>query len=126
MQIHTDRELSANKPDIVTKDHANKRCKLIDVSVPSDRNTSTRAIENLSKYKDLEIETTRMWGMRTETVPDIVGCAGTDQNLGKIHGCSNINELQRSLSYERCISEKVSVHQIKDSPGTSPGPRIEY
>ena len=77
MQIHTDRELSANKPDIVTKDHANRCCKLIDVSVPSDRNTSTRAIENLSKYKDLEIEATRMWGMRTETVPDIVGCAGT-------------------------------------------------
>jgi len=30
---------------------------------------------------------------------------------------------KRSLSYERRISEKVSVHQIKNSPGTS-GPRI--
>ena len=40
MQIHTDRELSANsnKPDMVIKDHANRCCKLIDVSVPSDRN----------------------------------------------------------------------------------------
>ena len=70
MQIHTDRELSANKPDIVIKDHANRCCKLI---VPSDRNTSTKVTEKLSKYKDLEIETTRMWGMRTETVPIIVG-----------------------------------------------------
>ena len=56
MQIHTDKELSANKPDIVIKDHANRCCKLIDVSVPSDRNTSTKVIEKLSKYKDLEIE----------------------------------------------------------------------
>ena len=30
---------------------------------------------------------------------------------------------KRSLSYERRISEKVSLHQIKNSPATS-GPRI--
>ena len=74
MQIHTDRELSANKPDKVIKDHADRCCKLIDVSVPADRNTSTKVFEKLSKYKDLEIEIARMWGMRTETVPVIVGC----------------------------------------------------
>ena len=34
-------------------------------------------IEKLSKYKDLEIETKRIWGMRVETVPVIVGA-----NLG--------------------------------------------
>ena len=50
---NTDKELSANKPDIVIKDHANRCYKLIDVSVPSDRNTSTKVIEKLSKYKDL-------------------------------------------------------------------------
>ena len=61
MQIHTDWELSANKPDIVIKDHANQCCKLIDVSVPSDRNTLMKVIEKFSKYKDLEIETKRMW-----------------------------------------------------------------
>ena len=86
LQIHTDRELSANKPDIAIKDHANQCCKRIDVSVPSDRNTSTKVIEKLSKYKDLEIEITRMWGMRTETTSVIVGALGLirwgmDQNL---------------------------------------------
>ena len=58
---------------IVVKDQANRCCKLIDVSVPSDRNTSTKVIEKLSKYKDLKIETARMWGLRTESVPIIVG-----------------------------------------------------
>ena len=43
-----------------------------------------------------------MWGMRTETVPIIVGALGLiregmDQNLGKIPGTSNINELQRQI-----------------------------
>ena len=102
MQIHTERELSANKPDIVIKDHADRCCKLIDVSVPADRNTSMKVIEKLSKYKDLEIEIARMWGMRTETVPIIVGALGLiregmDQNLGKIPGTSNINELQKII-----------------------------
>ena len=64
MQIHTDRELSANKPDIVIKDHANQCCKLTDVSVPSDRNTLMKVIEKFSKYKDLEIETTTKNGAR--------------------------------------------------------------
>ena len=66
------------------------------------RNTLMKVIEKLSKYKDLEIETTRMWGMRTETVPFIVGTlwlirGGMDQNLGKIPGASNINELQKII-----------------------------
>ena len=100
IQIHVDRELSANKPDILIKDHANQCCKLIDVWVPSNQKTSTKVIKKLSKYKDLEIETTRMWGMRTETVPVIVGVLGRirkgrDQNLGKIPGASNINEVQK-------------------------------
>ena len=80
------------------KDHANRCCKLIDVSVPSDRKTSTKVIEKLSKHKDLEIETMRMWGMRTGTLPVIFGALGRiregmDQNLEKIPGASNINEL---------------------------------
>ena len=60
-----------------------------------------KVIEKLSKYKDLEIETTRMCGMRTETVPVIVGGLGIregmDQNLGKIPGASNINKLQKII-----------------------------
>ena len=44
--MHTYRELSANKPDIVIKDHDTYRgCKPIDVLVPSDINTSTKVIE---------------------------------------------------------------------------------
>ena len=72
------------------------------VSVPSNRNTSTKVIEKLSEYKDLETESMRMWGMRTETVLVIVGALGLlregmDQNLGKIPGASNINELQKII-----------------------------
>ena len=48
MQIHIDRAIAANKPDIVIKDHKNKTCKLIDMAVPSDRNTSLETTIDLS------------------------------------------------------------------------------
>ena len=59
VQIHTNRELSVNKPNMVVKDHANQCYKIICVSVPYNQNTSTKVIEELLKYKDLESETTR-------------------------------------------------------------------
>ena len=65
MPIHTHRQHKANKPDIIVKDHNNHQCMLIDIAVPSDRNTSIKTTEKLSKYKDLEIEIKRMWGMET-------------------------------------------------------------
>ena len=34
------------------------------MAIPTDRNTSVKVTEKLSKYKDLEIEIERMWGMK--------------------------------------------------------------
>ena len=59
MQIHTGCEIAANKPDIVIEDHKTMTCKLINMAIPSGRNTSVKVIEKLSKYKDLEIEVTQ-------------------------------------------------------------------
>ena len=38
---------------------------MIDMAVPSDRNTSVTVMEKLSKYRDLELEITRMWNTGT-------------------------------------------------------------
>ena len=100
MPIHTDRKITANRPDIVIKDHKTKTCKFIDMAVPSDRNTFVKVTEKLSKYKDLEIETSRMWGMRTETIPVIIGALGAikkglEAYLGRIPGQLSISELQK-------------------------------
>ena len=37
--------------------------------VPSDTNVSVKIFEKLSKYKDLEIEATKMWNLKTTTLP---------------------------------------------------------
>ena len=62
MPIHTDREISANRPDVLIKNNRDKKCALIDVAMPSDKNTSKKISKRLSKYKDLEIEISRERG----------------------------------------------------------------
>ena len=63
--IHTDRNIQANKPDILVKDEKKRECTLVDKSVPSD------------KYRDLQIEISRCWNMNTKVVPIDVGALGT-------------------------------------------------
>ena len=56
-------------PGIAVKNHNNKTCFLIDMSVPSDTNVSLKIVEKLSKYKDWEIEVTTMWHFKTTILP---------------------------------------------------------
>eukprot|EP00795_Rhopilema_esculentum_P000151 gene151-9768_t len=61
MPIHTDKEITANIPEIVIKDKNENKWIFIDTSVPPERNVSSKETAKLSKYKDLEIEVTKFW-----------------------------------------------------------------
>ena len=98
--IHTDREINANRPDIVIKDKRERRCKIIDVAIPSDNNTFEKEAEKLPKYKDPEIEICRMWGMTTDTTPVVIGTLGLvkkglERYTNNIPGNINIFEIQK-------------------------------
>ena len=45
MLIHTDREMAANKLNIIIRDHTNQKYQIIDMEVPSDRSTSVKVVE---------------------------------------------------------------------------------
>ena len=84
--IHTDRTIAANRPDIVLKNKKDKTCLLIDMTIPLDTNTSVKTTEKLNKYKDLEIEVKRMWGLKTTTVSVVMGAPWHHQEgYGKLH-----------------------------------------
>ena len=94
MQVHTDKTIKANKPDIIIKDKQEKTCVLIDMAIPSNRNTSVKVAEKLSKYKHLEIELTKMWGLKTITAPVVMGALGIvkkgiEKHIDKIPGKIN-------------------------------------
>ena len=99
MPIQTDREITANRPDIVVKNKKERTCQLIEISVPTERNTSIKMTEKLSKYKDLGIEIERLWIMKTMTIPVIIGALGLikigmEKYISKIHGKISIQEAQ--------------------------------
>jgi len=84
------------------KDTKERTCLLIDMSIPTERNTSLKIIEKLSNYKDVEIEIEKTWGMKTTTVPVIIGAfglvkKGTENYIGKIPGNIRITELQKTV-----------------------------
>ena len=43
--VHIDREVIANRPDIIIKNKKEKTCKLIDVAIPADRNVVQKEAE---------------------------------------------------------------------------------
>ena len=54
----------------------------------------------MSKYKDLEIEVSKMWKMKTTTLPVVIGALGAIKEgmrlkVEKIPGTINIEELQK-------------------------------
>ena len=100
MPIHTDRTIPAIRPDIVLKNKKGKTCLLIDTTIPLDTNTSVKTTEKLTKCKELEIKVERMWGLKTTTVPVVMGALGAIKKyMGncsyKIRGNINIHELQK-------------------------------
>jgi hypothetical protein len=74
--IQTDREVLANRPDIIIKNIKDKICLLIAVAIPSDRNVIQKESEKKLKYKHLSIEIQRMWNMKCFVIPVIIGATG--------------------------------------------------
>ena len=70
------------------------------VAVPSDQNNSLKAFQKLSKYKYLEIEVTKMWKLKTNIIPVVIGALGIikmeSQNfIDQIPGKSSLQEIQK-------------------------------
>lgn len=73
MPVHTDKGIKFNRPDIISKDQELKNCPMIDMAIFAERNISVKMVENLSKYYNLEIEISTIWGLIAETVPLGIG-----------------------------------------------------
>ena len=96
--IYTDRKIDANKPNIAIKDHKSNSCLLVEVRFPMDKNFSPGEFRNISKYKDLEIETERMWHLKPTLIPVVEGTLGTvkkgtNEYLQQILGKSSLTEI---------------------------------
>ena len=98
--ILTTRPVGANRPDILIKDLGNKKGYIIDISCPIDMNVGKKEVEKISKYGPLLVETERMWGVKTEVIPVVVGGLGAvsknlGDNLAKIPGSPDLYMCQK-------------------------------
>jgi hypothetical protein len=72
--VHTDREqVTANRPDIITKNKEEETCTLIDVAITADRNVVQKEAEKKLKYKSLGTEIQRIWTLKCTIIPVIIG-----------------------------------------------------
>ena len=99
--VHTDREVTANRPDIIIKNKKEKTCTLIDVAKPADKNVVQKETENNLKYKSLCIEIQRMWNLKYTIIPVIIGATGIVmrslmKNLEAVPGKHSIDSLQKT------------------------------
>jgi hypothetical protein len=83
--IRTDRVIQAHKPDIVVVDKKTKKCQIIDVACPLDMNVAKKEMEKITKYQDLRIEIERLWGVKAEVVPVVIGALGAVTKKHEAH-----------------------------------------
>ena len=99
--VHTDREVTANRPDIIIKNQKGKTCTLIDVAISTDRNVVQKEAEKKLKYKSLCIEIQRLWNLKCMIVLVIIVATGIvmrslKKNLETIPGKHSIDSLQKT------------------------------
>ena len=88
------------RPDIVIKNKHETSCVFIDISISTEKNTSLKVTERLSKYKDLEIKVERIWGIKAITIPEVIGVMvlikkGLGKYIQQIPGNIKMHELQK-------------------------------
>ena len=74
---------------------------LIDVAILGDRNLIKKEAEKILKYKDLTIETQRMWNVKTKVIPVIIAATETISKsfrkyVSNIPGNHQVKELQKT------------------------------
>jgi hypothetical protein len=63
--VHTDRQATANRPDIIIKNQKHNIWKLINIAISADRNVVKKAAEKKDKYKSLWIEIKQTWNLKS-------------------------------------------------------------
>ena len=72
-------------------DKTDKTATIIDVAVPNDHNIRAKEQDKVEKYQDLRLEIQRLWNVKAQVVPVVIGALGSTtpnfpKHLEKIPG----------------------------------------
>jgi hypothetical protein len=108
-------EALANRPDIVIKNMKDNICLLIDVAIPSDRNIIQKGSEKKLKYKNVSIETQRMWNMKCFVIPVIIGATEIVTRGPKISGNYTRKAFNRSSTKTAVLGASHIIRKVLQS-----------
>ena len=74
--IQTDHVIEAQRTDLVVVDKKKRTCKIIDFAVPGDSRIEEKEKEKIEKYQYLRRELQKIWNMRLNIIPLVVGSLG--------------------------------------------------
>ena len=99
--VQRDREVTANRPDIIIKNTKEKTRTPIDVAIPADRNVVQKEAEKKLKYKSLCTEIQRVWRLKYTIIPVVIGATGIvtrslRKNLEVVPGKHSIDSVQKT------------------------------
>jgi len=100
--VHTDREVTANRPHTIIKNKKEKTYTLIEVAIPADRNVVQKEAEKKLKYKSLCIE------IKTNVEPEMYDC--TSNNWSHWNGNEKLKE-----KFGNCTRKTLDRFTIKGS-----------
>ena len=75
---------------------------MTNVTVPADKKISLKEFQKLSKYKDLEIEVTKILKLKIKTIAIVTGALGikkkdTQNFIDETHGKPLLQEIQKII-----------------------------
>ena len=75
--VQTDHVIGARRPDMIVINKEKKTCQIIDFAIPLDSNVNVKEMEKIGKYQDLARELKRIWNLKTQIIPVVIGALGT-------------------------------------------------
>ena len=91
----------ATKLLLIVINKQEQTCQVIDIAVPEDPAVKAKEEEKLKKYQDLARDIQKMWTIRTQVLPVVIGALGTvpkrlESNLKRIGTNTSIELIQKT------------------------------
>uniref|UniRef100_H3AHZ1 Reverse transcriptase zinc-binding domain-containing protein n=1 Tax=Latimeria chalumnae TaxID=7897 RepID=H3AHZ1_LATCH len=106
--IRTEREIQAHRPGIVVVDKTNRKAKIIDIACPIDYNIGEKEQEKIMQYQDLKMEIEKLWKVRVEVIPVVIGALGA---VTKKHE-DYVKKINKSIRLEQRFSNAATVQSF--------------
>ena len=105
--------VEARRPDIIVIDKKERKGLIIDIAVQADVRVEEKERGKVEKYQDLKREIGRLWNLKVEVVPVVIGALGSvtkefDRWIEKLGTTFNVGVVQKTaLLGTARISRKV-------------------